>query len=78
MSISFRYKDGTIRKEQVNNDKMNIMGYKFLGHYYIEGYLHILLLSNQLKITIVDELSSVKLGKLVVKEEIIIPVDWQA
>lgn len=57
---------------------MNIMGYKFLGHYYIEGYLHILLLSNQLKITIVDELTSVKLGKLVVKEEIIIPVDWQA
>jgi hypothetical protein len=75
VSIGFRMTDDTIRKEQINNDKVNIMGYKFLGYFYIEGYLHICLLSNQLKITIIDELSSVKLGKLIVKEEIIIPID---
>lgn len=75
VSIGFRMTDDTIRKEQINNDKVNIMGYKFLGYFYIEGYLHICLLSNQLKITIIDELSSVKSGKLIVMEEIIIPID---
>ncbi len=31
-----------------------------------------------MKITIIDELSSVKLGKIVINEEIIIPIDLQA
>lgn len=79
VSVSFRaVSDDTIRKESLNNDKMNIMGYKFLGYFFIEGYLHICLLSNQLKITIIDERSSRKLGKVIVKEEIIVPIDQMA
>lgn len=70
--------EDTIRKESLNNDKMNIMGYKFLGYYFIEGYLHICLLSHQLKITIIDEFNSRRLGKVTVKEEIIVPIDQQA
>jgi hypothetical protein len=53
---------------------MHILTADFLGYFYIEGYLHICLKhKDSINITIVDELSSVKKGEIIVKEEIIIP-----